>query len=190
MGEKAPVKREDCTLFSGAANGAEAEFGATAERWGIEEVNFTFDGHNDARQRGIHVLSQAELKHGDVSLAYVERLMHRKYPDTPLFRTVLQTVWHQVNAGHEVFLVGKVKPDDTVEGGTGVSAEYAKFFNKSCHVFDQDRDAWLRWTGDRWEETRDPVIREAQFTGTGTRFLRDNGRRAIEALFRRTFGEP
>ena len=79
------MKRDECTLFSGAASGAEAEFGAAAERHGIEEVNFTFESHKDARQRGIRVLTTAELRHGDVSLAYVSRLMHRQYPDKPLF---------------------------------------------------------------------------------------------------------
>ena len=38
------MKPEECVLFSGAANGAEAEFGKAAERRGIDEVNFTFDG--------------------------------------------------------------------------------------------------------------------------------------------------
>jgi hypothetical protein len=175
-------------LFSGAANGAEAAFGEAAERWGVEEVNFTFEGHHDARRRGLRVLSDAELKKGDVSLAYVSRLMHRRYPDTPLFRKVLQSIWHQVNNGHEVFLVGRIQEDDTVVGGTGVSAEYAKFFNKPCHVFDQDHDRWFRWTGERWEPVDEPVISERRFTGTGTRFLRDNGRAAIDALFARTFG--
>ena len=182
------MTRDDCILFSGAANGAEAEFGAAAERWGIEEVNFTFEGHNDARHRGIRVLTHGELKHGDVSLAYVEKLMHRKYPDTPLFRKVLQTIWHQVNSGREVFLIGRVKDDDTVEGGTGVSAEYAKFFNKPCHVFDQEKNHWMRWTGERWERQDEPVITECHFTGTGTRFITENGRKAIDDLFRRTFG--
>ena len=56
------MKAEDSVLFSGAANGAEAEFGAAAERHGIEEVNFTFAGHNDARRRGIRVLTHEELK--------------------------------------------------------------------------------------------------------------------------------
>ena len=42
------MNKTDCILFSGGAPGAEAEFGACAERHGIEEVNFTFDGHNDA----------------------------------------------------------------------------------------------------------------------------------------------
>ena len=65
------MNRDDCILYSGAAAGAEAAFGAAAEAHGIEEVNFTFDGHNDARRRGIRVVTHEELRHGDVSLAYV-----------------------------------------------------------------------------------------------------------------------
>lgn len=182
------MRREDCILFSGAAGGAEAEFGAAAERHAIEEVNFTFDGHNDARRRGIRVLTQAELKHGDVSLAYVSKLMHRPYPDTPLFKKVLQSIWHQVNSGQEIYVVGKILDDGTVKGGTGWGAEFAKLCNKPLIVFDQDRDGWFRWTGDAFEAVRDPVIAHPHFTGTGTRFLADNGKRAIEALFTRSFG--
>jgi len=182
------VKREDCTLYSGAAQGAEAEFGAAAERHGIEEVNFTFDGHGDARTRGIRVLTHRELEHGDVSLAYVSKLMHRRYPDTPLFKRVLQSIWHQVNSGQEIYVVGKILPDDTVKGGTGWGAEFAKLCNKPLFVFDQDQDGWSRWRGDRWEKTADPVISHPEFTGTGTRFLAENGRKAIEALFTRSFG--
>jgi hypothetical protein len=182
------VKPEDCILFSGAAQGAEAAFGETAERYGIDEVNFTFEGHSDARTRGIRVLNHEELQHGDVSLSYVSRLTHRRYPDTPLFRKVLQSIWHQVNNGQDIFLIGKVQADGTVVGGTGVSAEYAKFFNKRLHVFDQDQDTWFHWTDEAWERVADPVIAHPHFTGTGTRFLRDNGRAAIEGLFARTFG--
>lgn len=182
------MKPQDCTLFSGAAQGAEAAFGEAAERYGIEEVNFTFEGHADARTRGIRVLTNAELKHGDVSLAYVSRLMHRRYPDTPLFRKVLQSIWHQVNNGQEIYLVGRIQEDDTVVGGTGVSAEYAKFFNKPVHVFDQERDGWHRWTGEGWETVKEPTITHQHFTGTGTRFLSDNGRAAIDGLFARSFG--
>ena len=182
------MRPEDCVLYSGAAPGAEAAFGAAAERHGVAEVNFSFEGHHDARSRGLRVLTAGELKHGDVSLAYVSRLMNRKYPDTPLFRKVLQSIWHQVNRGQEIYVVGVINPDDTVTGGTGVAAEYAKFFNKPLWVFDQERTAWHRWRSDRFERADDPVIGHAHFTGTGTRFLRDEGRDAIEALFARTFG--
>ena len=181
------MTREDCILFSGAAGGAEAEFGAAAERHGIEEVNFTFEGHSDARRRGIRVLTHKELEHGDVSLGYVSRLMHRRYPDTPLFKRVLQSIWHQVNNGQEIYVVGKILDDDTVKGGTGWGAEFAKLCNKPLFVFDQDRKGWSRWTGDRWESAADPAISHPHFTGTGTRFLTGEGRAAIEALFKRSF---
>ncbi len=182
------VKPEDCVLFSGAAGGAESDFGAAAERRGIEEVNFTFEEHNDARMRGIRVLTHEELKHGDVSLAYVSKLMNRRYRDTPLFRKVLQSIWHQVNNGQEIYVVGKILDDDTVKGGTGWGAEFAKLCNKPLYVFDQDRSGWFQWSGESWEDHAGPVIMHPHFTGTGTRFLEDNGRDAIENLFQRSFG--
>ena len=181
------MKRDECILFSGAAGGAEAEFGAAAEHHGIEEVNFTFDGHRDARSRGIRVLTHEELEHGDVSLTYVSKLMHRRYPDTAMFKKVLQSIWHQVNNGHQIFVVGTILPDQTVRGGTGVAAEYAKFFNKPLFVFDQAQDAWFTWAADAWATAKDPVITEKHFTGTGTRFIDTNGRAAIDALFHRSF---
>jgi hypothetical protein len=181
------VKPDDCVLYSGAARGAEAAFGAAAERYGIEEVNFTFEGHNDARQRGIRVLTQEELRHGDVSLEYVSRLMHRSYPDTPLFKKVLQTIWHQVNNGQESWVVGKILPDQTVKGGTGWGAEFAKLCNKPLFVFDQEQDGWFRWTGTQFDAVQDPVLGHPHVCGTGTRFLAANGVAAIDALFARTF---
>ncbi len=181
------MKPENCILYSGAANGAEAAFGSAAERRGIAEVNFTFEGHKDARTRGIRVLTEPELKQGDVSFTYLSRLMHRKYRDTPLFRRVLQSIWHQVNSGLEVFVIGQILDDDTVKGGTGWGAEFAKLCNKPLFVFDQTRDAWHRWNGDAWDEITSPVIGQPRFTGPGTRFIKPNGERAIEELFERSF---
>jgi hypothetical protein len=181
------VKTDECVLFSGAASGAEAEFGEAAERRGIDEVNFTFDGHNDSRRRGIRVLTHEELQHGDVSLAYVSKLMSRQYRDTPLFKKVLQSIWHQVNSGQEIYVVGKILDDQTVKGGTGWGAEFAKLCNKPLYVFDQDEDGWFEWSGDAWSTLAAPVITHPHFTGTGTRFLKENGATAIEALFARSF---
>lgn len=181
------MKADECVLYSGAAKGAEEAFGEAAERRGIEEVNFTFEGHSDARRRGIRVLTHKELEQGDVSLAYVSRLMHRRYKDTPLFKRVLQSIWHQVNSGQEIFVVGRILDDDTVKGGTGWGAEFAKLCNKPLYVFDQERDGWFHWSGEAWESDAGPAITHPHFTGTGTRFLEPNGRDAIEALFARSF---
>ena len=173
------MKAEDCVLFSGAANGAEAAFGAAAERHGIDEVNLTFSGHNDSRTRGTRVLTHEELLQGDVSLEYVSRLMNRKYHDTALMRKILQSIWHQVNS--------EILEDGTVKGGTGWGAEFAKLCNKPLFAFAQGQDQWFRWSGAAWVKEQSPRISHVHFTGTGTRTLKDNGLKAINELFARSF---
>ena len=180
------MNAKESVLYSGGLKGAEAAFGALAERHGVEEVNFTFEGHKIERTRGVRTLSQAELKHGDVSLEYVSKLMNRHFPETDTFKKVLQTIWHQVNAAQEIYVVGKILPDDTVMGGTGWGAEFAKLCNKPLFVFDQERDGWFRWTGIRFE-VRVPTIAQPRFAGSGTRHLGDNGQKAIDELFERSF---
>jgi len=187
------MQRSDCILFSGGAPGAEAAFGRCAESYGIEEVNFTFEGHTVDRTRGIRMLNHEELKAGDVSLDYISRLMHRRYTDSPTIKKVLQTLWYQVNHGQEIYVLGTVLEDETVRGGTGWGAEFAKLCNKPLHVFDQQADVWQRWTGTAWVRLGPddaPVIDHPHFTGTGTRLLQPNGRRAIEELFERSFPTP
>lgn len=184
------MKPSDSILFSGGAPGAEAAFGACAERYGIDEVNFTFDGHKIERHRGVRVLNHEELQNGDVSLAYVGRLMHRRYTDSPTLRKVLQTLWYQVNNGQEIWVVGTILEDKTVRGGTGWGAEFAKLCNKPLHVFDQEKKAWFWWNGEDWKApTRKdgPIIKHPHFTGTGTRSLLDPAKKTIEDLFHRSF---
>ena len=184
------MKPTDCILFSGGAPGAEAAFGACAESHGVEEVNFTFDGHKISRERGIRVLNHEELLAGDVSFEYISKLMHRRYTEGPMLRKVLQTLWYQVNNGQEVYVVGTIEEDGTVRGGTGWGAEFAKLCNKPLFVFDQEKDGWFHWTGAGWvarSAAAAPVISHAHFAGTGTRSLRENGAQAIADLFNRSF---
>jgi hypothetical protein len=184
------MNARDCILFSGGAPGAEAAFGACAEQHGVEEVNFTFDGHKLDRHRGVRMLNHEELQAGDVSLEYVSRLMHRRYTDAPTIRRILQTIWYQVNNGQEIYVIGTVLEDGTVQGGTGWGAEFAKLCNKPLFVFDQDQDLWFMWGGADWQRrggSKAPTITHPHFTGTGTRSLQDNGRAAIEGLFKRSF---
>jgi hypothetical protein len=184
------INPRESILFSGGAPGAESAFGACAEAHGLEEVNFTFEGHRIDRRRGVRVLNHEELGAGDVSLEYVSRLMHRRYTDAPTIRKILQTIWYQVNNGQEIYVIGTVLDDGTVQGGTGWGAEFAKLCNKPLFVFDQEKDAWFEWSGSEWRRRpadAPPVISHHHITGTGTRTLQANGRAAIEALFTRSF---
>lgn len=174
-------------LFSGGAKGAETAFGELAEKYGVEEVNYSFEGHPTERERGLRMLTEEELALKDVSLTYVSRLMNRKFSTAPLFRKVLQSICWQVASGFEIFVVGKIQDDLTVKGGTGWAAEYAKICNKTLYVFDQEKDGWFRWAKTEFEAVEAPVIEYKHFTGTGTRFLEENGKKAIEGLFARSF---
>lgn len=183
----APVANSGgCVLYSGGAHGTEAAFGAAAERHGVREINFTFDGHVQARTRGAHPLTERELAEGDVSLAYVSRRLRRSYSESAMIRRVLQSLWHQVKNAQIVFVVGTIQEDGTVTGGTGWSVELARMWSKRLWVFDQEKDGWYRWTGDEWAPGV-PVIDSASICGSGTRYLTDVGRTAIDALFARSF---
>jgi archaellum biogenesis ATPase FlaH len=178
-------------LVSGGSRGAEAEFGRCAERWGLSEVNYTFDGHRLLdRQRGIVKLSDDDLRKGDFSLVNASRRLNRVLSEIPLVRSILQTIWHQIANASQVFVVGTIQDDKTVRGGTGWGAELARLWKKPLFVFDQTRRSWFRWGGTAWEITSPPSITTETFAGIGTQNLDDQGRAAIHELFQRSFGEP
>jgi archaellum biogenesis ATPase FlaH/stress-induced morphogen len=178
-------------LLSGGAKGAEAEFGACAERWGMTEVHYSFEGHTFLqRARGVVKLTEEELKKGDFSLIYVGKRLNRVLSEIPLVRNVLQTIWHQINGASQVFVIGAIQADNTVRGGTGWGAELARLWKKPLFVFDQAKRSWFRWSGTAWEIAPQPVIGAEAFAGIGTQNLTDDGREAIRDLFRRSFGDP
>jgi hypothetical protein len=188
-----PVERypEEFTLIGSGSPGAEEEFGACAERWGVREVNFTFaHRHELARTRGLVELSEDELRVGEVSGAYMKAHMHRALPESPELRRVLQAIWHQVSTAGEVFFVGAVNPDKTAHGGTGWAVELARHWEKPVHLFDQERKRWLRWDERDWIGEEPPAITRERFAGSGTRALSEDGRAAIRALFELSFGAP
>ena len=179
----------DCTLFSGGASGAEQAFGEAAARFGVREVNFTFEGHKQARSEGRRLLSPQELEAGDVSLVYVSRRLKRSYNENGLIRRVLQTLWHMVSRSQQVFVIGSIQEDGTVIGGTGWSVELARMWHKELWVYDQERSGWFQWVDGAWEQGV-ASLTASEFCGTGTRYLEENGRRAIDDLFARAWAAP
>jgi hypothetical protein len=181
--------RSHITLYSGGHKGAEAEFGRLAEQWGIQEVNFSFDGHDIERTRGVRVLSPAELEKGDVSMEIVSTRMGRSFSKAEKIRRVIQSIFHMVNNGYCVIAVGWIQPDDTVKGGTGWGVELAKLFNRPVGVYDQERNGWFTWKDNHWAAQK-LRITDKTFVGTGTRNLTDAGCKALYELFEASFGSP
>jgi len=180
------TQSDQFTFYGGGHRGTEAEFGRQAEQFGIREVNYSFEGHQPARAKGIVILSPEELKKGDISMEIVSIRMNRTYSEIHKIRKVIQSIFHMVNSGLQVFAVGWIQPDDTVKGGTGWAAELAKLFNRPLSVFDQERNQWYTWKDNAWVEDLPKVV-HTTFVGTGTRNLTETGRQAIKDLFTRSF---
>jgi len=180
-------KASECTLYSGGHVGAETFFGECAERHGVAEVTFSFEGHHIKRDKGLVMLSDADLKRGDVSMEIISIHMHRQYAQSEKTRRIFQSIFHMVNKGLQVFAVGVIQDDNTVKGGTGWSVELGKFFNRKVHVFDQVKNVWFTWRHDEWVVDM-PVISETTFCGSGTRDITDESRKAVEALFTQSLG--
>lgn len=181
------MKSEESTLYHGGLKGAESLFGEMAEKYGVNEVVLTFEGHKLNRERNLVVLGETDLQRGDISMEIASRMMNRTYYETEKIRKVLQTIFHMVNRGHQVFVVGTILDDKSVKGGTGWAVELAKLFNRPLHVFDQNSNSWFTWTDGDWKQDS-PTIRYTTFVGSGTRYLSDEGHAAIEKLFADSFG--
>ena len=122
-----------------------------------------------------------------MSLVYVSKRLNRTYSEGTMIRRVLQSLWHQVSRAQQVFVVGTILDDGTVTGGTGWSVELARMWHKDLWVYDQEKESWFHWTGERWVAGV-AVIESPHFCGTGTRYLTEAGARAVNALYERSFG--
>ncbi len=182
------MKGEECTLYHGGLKGAETVFGETAEKCKLNEVIFSFDGHKLNRDKNTVTLSEEDLLRGDISMELASRMMNRTYYETTKIRKVLQTIFHMVNKGHQIFVIGTILKDNSVKGGTGWAVELAKLFNRPLHVYDQSHKKWFTWKEEAWQEDT-PTIAYDTFVGSGTRYLSDDGKEAIEKLFDDSFSQ-
>ena len=179
------MEAAQCTLYSGGLKGAETVFGETAEKYSVNEVIFTFEGHKLSRDKNVSVLSKEDLERGDISMELASKMLNRTYYETEKIRKVLQTIFHMVNSGYQIFVIGSIQEDGSVKGGTGWAVQLAKMFNRPLHVFDQPSGKWFTWN-ESWQEDS-PRIQYETFVGSGTRYLNDSGRAAIEKLFEDSF---
>ena len=179
------MELSNCTLYSSGLKGAESAFGDEAEKAGIKEVVYSFDGHKLSRDKNVEILDKEQLERGDISMELASRMLNRTYYETEKIRKVLQTIFHMVNSGHQVFVIGSIQEDGSVKGGTGWAVELAKMFNRPLHVYDQPKKQWFTWNNE-WQEDS-PKIEYETFVGSGTRYLNDSGREAIEQLFKDSF---
>ena len=179
-------------LFSGGAPGAEAAVRRMRRALRRRGSQFHLRRPQDRPSSRGPGPNHEELLAGDVSLEYISRLMHRRYVEGPTLRKVLQTLCTRSTTARRSTSSARSRTDDTVRGGTGWGAEFAKLCNKPLHVFDQDRDGGSAGTGRHGTPAATPprrsshtCISPAPAPGRSV----ENGTQAIDALFRRSFGQ-
>jgi hypothetical protein len=180
------LKPDSVTIYSGGHRGTEEYFGQSAEKWGVREITYNFEGHEISREKGLVILSNEDLLKGAVSPDIIDKRMERSFAKTPLMQKIFQTMFHIVNNGYQVFAVGTLLPNGTVKGGTGWGVELARLFNRPVSLFEQERKEWLSWANNEWV-TEEPVISHKTVSVSGTRNLSDEGKKAIDELFERSF---
>ena len=172
-------------LFHGGHKGTEAAFSRAAEKWGITETTLSFEGHEMERGRNVEVLDDETLREGRVSMEFVFQTLGRRFHTGQGIRRVIKLMFHTVVRSDELFAVGWIQEDETVKGGTGWGVELAKLFNRTVHVWDQEKEAWFTWNKHGWSAC-EPTLPRCNFSATGTRNLTEAGLQAIENLFERS----
>ena len=187
------------TNNSGGARGSDSYWGKVGEQFGVRSRHF-YDGERTFN--GNTQISDEDRAEGQQKATQAAIAMYglRGQIKSPL----IIRDWSQVKYADSVFAVGTIvnpgekindNKDDRrtalitqVKGGTGYAVQMAIAEGKPVYVFDQERGRWFKNINGQWSESEVPVL-TPNFAGIGTRDLKENGKKAIEEVYKKTFGK-
>ena len=206
--KKTPIERlgnYKFTMTSGGAIGSDYYFGQIASKYNVVQRHFYHGQRSETNAPyGNEEISQSDYKEGSIKVAKAAaRNFGYQYATMRDDRLVRN--WAQVKYADAIFAVGEIanvgdklfpnQKNDTrvaiapsVKGGTGYAVGMAINENKPVFVFDQNKNKWFKYdySTNNFVETSDVVL-TPNFAGIGTREINENGKQAIEELFRNTF---
>lgn len=165
---------------SGGAVGSDTYWGEIGVKYGVLSYHYWY---GKKTPKGNVEISLQEYEEGEDRVRKANETLHRK-PER--FMNLLARNWMQVKNAEEVFAVGRFK-NKMVDGGTGWAVQMAIDCGKPVNFYDQEKCVWARHADGRWERGDTPVL-TVDFAGIGTRHLNENGKRAIEEVYNKTFG--
>lgn len=179
-------KGKSFTNHSGGAKGSDTYWGEVGKKYGVESNHYHAIGAKTPS--GNTPISEEMLKEADPHLKKANETLKRTYPTSNEYvNNLLRRNWQQVKNSDAVFAVGHLVRG-IVEGGTGWAVQMAIDNGKPVYVFDQVRNKWYKNINSKWSESEVPILTK-NFAGIGTRELNDTGRKAIEAVYEKTFGK-
>lgn len=179
----------DSICYSGGAKGADLVFGECAALAGHQVVHYSFKDHEAATS--VYRLTDEELRKADFELRLANQTLHRNFP-TPneYVNNLLRRNYFQIREAGKIYAVTTLNDRGIPHGGTawtivmGINQGI-----REIYVFDCDKNRWLMYNGHFKNDTymwisMPPPRPFGYYAGIGSRELPDNGRKAIEDLYK------
>ena len=188
---------------SGGADGADTVWEERGLARGVQVFAYSYKTKYHDSPSKVEI-SDEDYQEGVAMISKANRTLGRY--GISKYMNLLARNWAQVKYSSQVFAIGSiVEPGkkgsrgfknssrlEAVDGGTGYAVQMAIDAEKEVFVFDQDRNAWHRWSYNSMKFVamkECPAITEQDFAGIGTREIRQNGIAAIEEVYEKTFGK-
>lgn len=172
------------TNHSGGAIGSDSYWGKVGEKYGVTSKHYYAE--NSKTPNGNTIVSKKDLLEADQHLKKANETLKRKFPTSKDYvNNLLRRNWQQVKNSDAVFAVSTIK-DNIVEGGTGWAVQMAIDNGKPVYVFDQNTNMWYKYINKTWVKIDTPILTK-NFAGVGTRNLSEEGKKAIEDVYKKTF---
>ena len=176
----------DYTLIIRGVRGSEHYWQKGALGRGINVRILTFEGHVPQRiNRYICTvpLSDKSLDEADVHVRKASERLKLKFPCNNEYQTNLVKLMYCVIKDVEaVVAIAKVK-DNAVQGRTGWATTMANDLGKDVYVYDVKSLRWYKYENEMLRPCEIPRLPKT-FAGVGSRSLCEEGKRAIDRVFK------
>jgi hypothetical protein len=190
-----PSTKRNYINHSGGAVGSDTVWGKIGEKFGVKSNHYW---HKNKTPNGNKEISEADTKEGQQKVTTAARQMGRIEKTHTVRDERLIRNWSQVKYADAIFAIttmlsvgsemnyGKKALIQQGKGGTGYAIQMAINEGKPVYVFDQIRNAWFKNINGKWEKSEVPTLTE-NFAGIGTREINENGIKAINEVYEKSF---
>ena len=182
--------KKQFTCHSGGATGADTYFENIGEKYGVLTKAYSYKTSNHKSKNKVEI-SESDFQEGIEMIEIAAKTLKRKI--NYKFMPLLSRNWQQVKNSNQIFAICEIckRPDlEYVAGGTGWAIQMAIDHKKEVFVFDQEQDAWFKWSYAKSKFAvlkNTPKITQQDFAGIGARKIKENGIKAIEKLYETSF---
>ena len=207
---------EGYVLHSGGADGSDIAWSTIAKNLGLDITSNHYYIGKKGPKNAPNGNIELDKSFIDEAMPYIEgaaKVMGKNVPTNQFVKQLIARNWMQVKSSDGIFALSngwfKDRTQEIVDGGTGWAvqmaineAEEAEInkigSSKPIYVFDTPTNTWYKFNvsnytanyTNQWFEPIDyvPTLTK-NFAGIGTRDLKENGKKAIKAVYKATFGK-